>query len=419
MKTGLRKSVFTILFVIQLGGAAAAIDEDPLKNLCSRMLDNPYDRAGMTELSIYSVNASNRPALRSLAMSAYALSALATQDTNAFIRAKNRHTADFPEQSKLIPFEIRDCYSPCKECFGNGFTEKSLFCDKCGGTGKCGYKDCSEGHWIITAPGYGGHRRSKSSLPCPVCKGSGRCPECGGLQSTRSVCKNCEGKGSLFKCPTSLYGNYREKLQEILALLKNDFEFDTQFQLMCAETNLEKRLALCDRLLLNHKTHERIEEVRKIKGETVTLCNRIREKSEAERARIEKDIEILSRQTQTNPKAAIISIQAYVDGHHAALTESDMLALNALKNDCVVKVKQDEKRRKTYYLAGGLILVLMALSCINVHFYKYTLFPSYSAMGKTSRRAQNGSLTDPLTLTSKQNRTREKLKTAEIKPLDE
>lgn len=399
--------------------AAMAADGESLKLLCARMLATPHDRTGMAELANYSIDKSNQPELRSLAMSVYALSALALQDTNAFIRAKNLHLTEFPEQKHLIHFEIRDCYSTCGQCYGAGFKEKPVDCSACGGTGKCMSRDCSNGRWIITSPGPGGHRRTVSKLPCPVCKGSGRCLECGGVRNIRTACANCAGVGVLFKCPPALFENYRSMLQEMLAILKNDSDFDSQFQLLGAETDLEKRITLCDRLVMNFGTHPRIDEVRKIKAEADKLRKRNLEQSDADNARLQKDLEILRRQTQTAPNAAIVTIQSYIEAHRAELTATDLLELNALKNQCVVKAKEDEKRLNTYYWAGGLVILLMCLSCINVHFYKYTLLPAYTAMNTALRRNRKDNLTDPLRLSSMESRTRVKSKTAEIQPLDE
>jgi hypothetical protein len=414
-----KRGEVSLLLVFLLGRClCAGTLEEPLENTCLTLLATPFDRAGMTVLSQYSVNEAGNRQLRSYAMSVYALSALARQETNAFVRSKNRHEADFPDQKYRIRFDLRDCYTPCGSCYGQGFTEKSLACPTCKGSGKCAYKDCCNGHWITTSPGPGGPQRTASSLPCPVCKGTARCSRCNGIQAVRATCEDCGGNGTLFKQPPALNEHYKSLLRDMLGILRADHDFDARLQLAKAETNLETRVTLCNRLLNDYHQHARIGDVRELKIDAEKTIFLRSERVASERARIQKEIEIIRRQAHSNPKDALSTIQAYMAAHQADLTGSDKLDLTGMEKECGATLERQAKLHKIYTVVGGVLAACLGLSCINFHFYKYTLLPSYS--GSTpSRASRNTVLTDPLNLSAKERRPREKARTAEIEPLNE
>jgi hypothetical protein len=382
------------------------------------MLEKPFDRSGKAELSHYAVDTAADRSLRNLAMSVYALAALANQETNAFLRAKNRQAADFPERRNLILFDIRDCYSYCRTCNGAGIEEKAVRCPACQGSGKCTYKDCSNGHWIITSPGPGGPKRTVSTLPCPKCKGQSQSPQCFGVETIKSTCPTCLGKGILFKCPADLTEHYKSLLREMLSLMRSEHEFDHRLQLVQTETNAEACLTLCNKFIFDFAGHPRVGEVRNIKAAIEAEQQRSSALEFALRERTTKNIETLARMAEANPQGAIATIQEYISSHRAELTEPDLLKLSGLKDGCAAKVEKEKKLLKTGYIAGGLLVVLLGLSCINFHFYRYTFLPAYSSPGTSPRKNHGTTLADPLTLSARESRVRAKTKTAAIKPLD-
>lgn len=393
--------------------AANTSSEDALENVCIRLLNNRGDRSALAELSHYSVSADGDKQLRSMAMTVYALAALAAQDTNAFNRAKSRHATDFPDQKYMIRFDIRDCFLTCQACDGLGFEEKTITCPTCKGSGKCTNKDCNGGRWIITAPGYGGAKRTTSALPCPVCKGQGLCQQCNGIQTIKSPCEKCNGKSVLFKCPPALSASFQTILRDMVTILRTGREFESQLNITLAETNQESRLALCDKLLKDFASHERIGEVRQIKRDLEASLQRELDQALDARAQIEKNIELLRKQAEKNPGDAGRTIQEYLEAHRVALTETDIIKLTGTMKECATKVEEKKKLQKTLYLAGGLLIVLLGLSCVNVHFYRYTFLPSPSSGGLTARMNRSTTMAHPSKQTSLQSRGRNESQSGE------
>jgi len=153
-------------------------------------------------------------------------------------------------------------------------------------------------------------------------------------------------------------------------------------------------------------------------GDAVALMKAAQEVV-AEQARARNEIE--SKRTRelttlknlaASPKVACITIREYLENNP---TSPDRLELQGLLKKCEEEVKISEKRERLIYIVAGVLVALFGVSCINIHSYKYTLLPSYSPRdGAIRRKAGADPLTDPLSLSARQSRSRVKTRTAQL-----
>jgi hypothetical protein len=385
--------------------------EHPLKAVCSTLLTKPLDPESIPELINYACNTSGLQQVRSRAMAVYALVALANADSNLFVSAKNSHAAKFPSDKNLIRVRLSDSFLSCAECAGLGFRDTPIACSLCTGGGKCMDTDCDRGRWIITQPGYGGPKRTPSVLPCPKCKGSGVCPKCHGQTSARTTCAACKGSGALFKRTPALFENYEELLRDMLAYLQTEEDFERAFHVATLIGDYDQRIAAFQKLIATFSRHPRIDDAVVLMNaakEAVAKQASVRDEIEANRARELTTLKNLA----ASPKVACITIREYLEKNP---TSPDRLELQGLLKKCEEEVKISEKREKLIYIVAGVLVALFGVSCINIHSYKYTLLPSYSPRdGAIRRKAGADPLTDPLSLSAKQSRSRVKTKTAQL-----
>lgn len=320
---------------------------------CKTLSATPLDPAGLQALLDYSRSTSSIPNLKSQAMAAYTLAALAKGDTKLFLLAQKSHAASFPNDRSLVPVRLESCF-----------------------------------------------------VPCPACKG--------GSQSDK-VCAVCRGQRSLFRLPAKVVTDYRTLLDKIQQSIQDETAIRMQIRRAKSEPVLEVRLRLLAQVLEKIRNRPEAGEIEHLLlTDQQTFKNQQAEKA-AKAAQREQELTTLrGLKTSDNPKAAVITLRDYLAANPDS---PDRIEVQTLLNECLGKLEKQRKREKQIYWFGGILIVLFGLSCIHINYFKYTVLPSKATAAKEPLKAGTDSpFTDPLTLAAQESKARAKTKTSRSIP---
>jgi len=419
MKSKLLIGLFlSLLARAEPSSPAAQTNENPearLKGAAKALIVSGFSQDDLQVLFDYSRKTSSVPFLRSRAMAIYALASLANGDTNLFERARLSHLANFPDDHKLIPMKLSDCIETCEACNAAGYTETANTCSTCMGTRLCS-KCKGTGKWMTITAFDSRKRRTGqqlSNMSCEKCKGSGRCPSCNGFAVSRTPCASCRGAGTFFRIPkTKLADTYKTLLGALISVVEREESLAARISLAKAETDLPARIRGFETLLQELRDRpERGELERLLRADQETRKRHIAEATESDQRRERELATLRALKNSSNPQAAIITLRGYLADNPAS---AHRLEIQALLDDTVARVESQREKKKLMYIVGTVVLILFALSCVNINYFKYTLLPSASATGAKRQKQGSELFTDPLSLNAKDSRSRTKIKTSEI-----
>ena len=322
---------------------------------CKTLSATPFDPAGLQALLDYSRSTSSIPHLKSRAMAAYTLAALAKGDTKLFLLAQNSHAASFPNDRNLVPVRLESCF-----------------------------------------------------VPCPACQE--------GIPSDK-VCSVCRGQRSLFKLPAKVMSDYRALLDRIQQSIQDETAILMQIRKAKSEPVLEVRLRLLTQVLekIRNRPEEREIECLLLTDQQ-TFKNQQAEKAAKALQREQLLTTLRGLKTSDNPKAAVITLRDYLAANQDS---PDRIEVQTILNECLGKLEKQRKREKQIYWFGGILIVLFGLSCIHVNYFKYTVLPPKATAANEPQKADTDSpFTDPLTLMARESKARAKTKTSG-KPLSD
>lgn len=387
----------------------AEISPNGLKAACTTLSACPFDPAGLQVLLDYSRSTSSIPLLKSRAMAAFTLAALAKGDTNLFVRAQNSHAASFPQDRNLVSVRLESCFTPCQACLGKGHVGTT--CVRCKGTRQCTV--CGGDGKVLDKNLHGSR---DVSMRCHECGGSGNCPDCKGTTVLQTTCAACSGRRLFYKVPATLMEDYRAILNEVLQHIEGEATLAEQIRSAMAEPVLEIRMRRLSQML--EKLRERPEKAeleRQLFLDTQLLQTRQNEQQARalQHERVLKNLRELK--TSKNPKASIVTLREFLTANPDS---PDRIEVQGILNECAAKLEIQREQKKRVYAVGVLLIVLFGISCVHINYFKYTLLPSYTTAAQRKSSFAADQFTDPLSLTAKESKSRSKTKTSKI-PLPE
>jgi hypothetical protein len=244
------------------------------------------------------------------------------------------------------------------------------------------------------------------------------CPACGGQRTQRPVCATCHGKGTVLNLPQEkIAAAFASALNEIIASVNREEALSQKFAKAKAETDLAKRIAAFQILLGELDGHPE-------RGEVASL---LQADEHAQRQQAEREHAALADQ-------ALKKLQALAGTPNLAagvLTLEDYLAKNPdspvrleakiILDGLLAKIESKRKKERMWYIIGGALFVLAALSCVHVSFFKYIQYSHNKTVpaGTHTTRTEAEQFTDPLSLNAQDSRSRVKRKTARIPASDD
>jgi hypothetical protein len=334
-----------------------------IRSAAQTLVSVPSSQEDLETVRLYARDPQSPPALKSRAMAAYALTLLAKGETNQFERARLMHAAAFADDQKLIPLRISDCLASC--------------------------------------------------------------PVCGGQRTQRPVCATCYGKGTVLNLPQEKIADaFASALNEIVALVNREEALvnreealSQKFAKAKAETDRAKRIAAFQALLGELDGHPEREEVASL----------LQADEHAQRQQAERERAALADQ-------ALKKLQALAGTPNLAagvLTLEDYLAKNPdsparleakiILSGLLAKIESKRKKERMWYIIGGALFVLAALSCVHVNVFKYVQYSHNKTVpaGAHTTRTEAEQFTDPLSLNAQDSLSRVKCETARIPAPDD
>ena len=410
--------MLTAMAVTVQNSCSAQTNEAPevqLKAAAKKLIVSGLDQESLQLLFRYSRNGSSDPQLRSRTMAIFALASLVKGDTNLFERARLSHLANYPADKDFIPIKLNNCIGTCSDCAGFGYTETENNCTVCQGSKSC-TKCKGTGKWQIASTF--DSRKSENGrrggvLSCGQCNGTGRCPACNGATMARKNCPTCNGTGTLFNIPKSkIAEKYKSLLSDIIAAIETEENLSEQIGKAKAEPALELRIRAFEKLLKTIGGRpERVEIERWLLADQNVLKQQLAAEAAAKQQQERELSTLRSLRHSKNPQAALVTLREYL----AANPNSPYrLEIQSIRDETAAAIESNREKKKLLYAGGAALLLLLGLSCININYFKYSLFQSSSADGAKRRKPGADLYTDPLSLTAKDSRARVKNKTARI-----
>lgn len=208
--------------------------------------------------------------------------------------------------------------------------------------------------------------------------------------------------------------DYRTVLNEVLQFIKSEETIAEQIRIVKAEPVLEVRIQLLAQMLASLQARpERAELERQLLLDKKTLKT-LQDEQQAKILQSKRVLEGLrALKTSQNLKAAVVTLQEFL----AANPDSpDRIEVKSILNECVAKMTLQREHKKWGYFVGALLIVLFGISCIHINYFKYTLLSPYTTATPRTPSYKTDTLTDPLSLTAKASKARNKTKTAKIQP---
>ncbi|MBN1674574.1 MAG: hypothetical protein JXR37_26240 [Kiritimatiellae bacterium] len=188
---------FIVLAVIIPLATSGEKTGDPLTNsaanraeaLCKRLASDPPNTNLLASLKSVMFDAEPRDA-QPRYIAAYSLGELLAGDSEEARVGRDYLAKSFPF-SEFIKFLTMDTLGgPCPDCDGRGVTHQT--CTLCKGSGKCA--NCGGSGRIR-------HHFSGDVRRCGMCSGSGKCRNCGGSGRISNSCAHCCGTGTIMSVP--------------------------------------------------------------------------------------------------------------------------------------------------------------------------------------------------------------------------
>ncbi len=376
--------VLVLLLTAVVSGAArpsyAAVNETPsperLKEAVQHLMNSPHDAGSLQTMLAYSRSAAAVPGIKSRTMAIYAWSALAKGDTNLFSRARESHAAHFPADKHFITIQLAACSDSCPKCAGTGFTESVNACASCEGARIC--LACKgTGRWqILTTYDSRVHgRQEASNMTCKPCGGNGRCGTCGGVTTKRAKCDGCNGAGTLFEIPAAkITTATKSLLGDILSSLEADERLASRIRSAQAETNIVLRINLLASLKRDLQDRPEVQDIERLLFADQQQLAALRAAEQEKEQTVLRELSALrALKDPANPKAALATLSEYLASHPES---QHKIEIQSLIDGVKAKLVRQQEHKRLAYWIGGLLVVLMALSCVNISFHRYTVVPA-------------------------------------------
>ncbi len=352
---------------------AEALDQSVLvlRSSCERLMDDPGDKDAIKTLFAYARNTNGVDRLRSRCMAGVALSALFTGNTNLYIRARNSHARNYPEDMHLLRINLKNCLISCKECKGKGYITKK--CPVCQGKGIAVCPVC-KGKGVrmkkLTLKG----SKSVGKFPCGVCNETGKvaCKRCGGSGEIKVKCKACKGKPFTFKISSQVHEDFGLIVRGIVKWVNNEEVFHKKYQVVKQLDDIGKRIAEYRKLIRTYSYRDEVVELENLLAADVKMLkeqNRIaREKESIAKQEVRSLLKLKDSET---PFVAAAAIREYLVLHPDCKSKVELQTLVVQ-----LEAKDKKKRRQRYmiYVLCGTFIFLFGLSCIHITHYKYDIF---------------------------------------------
>lgn len=377
MKNYLRNYFFILLSVALLtltltaqteGEAAAASDLSALRETCELLAEQPRDEKALAALLAYAKNTNGIDRLRSRAMAGYALSSLFKGDTNLYERARLSHARTYPNDSHLLRIDLKTCYVRCEECQGQG-TITSI-CPVCEGHTKC--KACNGTGERLQRRNLKGS--NDAGVKCSVCGGTGRlpCERCQGTGQIVSPCAKCKGKPESFVTPPKVIDDFTLIVKGITKWINNEDVFLQHLQAAKNRAAGVEKVAALKELLANYSYREEKGEVEAL---LATEQAALQEQTKAARESLEREQReiVLLRGLKGSPNlaASIATLNEYLEKHPDS---EHRLELQSMVNYMSEELQRQNIKRRNIYIFGGIIVLILAASCIHINHYNYNVF---------------------------------------------
>lgn len=333
-----------------------------LREACQSLADNPNDKDSLKSLVDYAKNTNGIDRLRSRCMVAVALSSLFTGDTNLYFRARSSHARAYPEDKHLLRIDLKQCLVYCEECGGSGHTVS--VCPAC------------EGNKKVICPLCKGRRVVKKGK-CKRCNGAGRivCRRCDGSGEIKVKCAACKGKPVTFKASRQVNEDFGLTLRGMVKWINKEEVFHRKFLAAKQIKDDQERIAAYQQLIESYSYRPEIKDARALLSvDTQKIKERRKALERTRREAEDQEIKVLLglRDSET-PAAAAAVVNEYLDEHPDS---GRVLELRALARELEDKAEKQIRRRRMFYIVGGVLVVLFGLSCINITHNRYNVFNS-------------------------------------------
>jgi hypothetical protein len=244
------------------------------------------------------------------------------------------------------------------------------------------------------------------------------CPACNGQREGRTVCTTCYGKGTILQLPKEkISAAFTAVLGEIIASVDREEALMQNIAKAKSETDIAKRIAAFQTLLKELKDRpERQELARLLQADEQTQ----RQKAEKEKTALAaKDLEKLQTlKDASNPAAAVLTLREYLEKNPDS---PHRLEAKIIMDELLAAIEGKRKKERLWYIIGGALFVLTALSCLHISYFRYNLYSHNKTIpvGSHPTKADADQFTDPLSLNAQDSRSRVKRKTTRVPIPDE
>ncbi|MFA7172009.1 MAG: hypothetical protein WC340_01125 [Kiritimatiellia bacterium] len=373
LKNYLFASMSLVLLLLPLVAQSNAVpsttsDLSALKKTCELLVEQPRDETALAALLAYAKGTNSVDRLRSRAMAGYALSTLFKGNTNLYISARNSHSRTYPDDAHLLRIDLQACYERCEECQGRG--KVTNLCPACKGSDKC--KACNGEGERLRRKNLKGSR--EAGVKCSVCKGTGRvvCEMCRGTGQIERPCSNCKGKPERFVTPTKVYNDFTLIVKGITKWINNEVVFSENLKIAKSKADLTERVAALQALVAKSSYREDIGDVETLLAtEQAALQEQTKIMRELQE-REQREISLLrGLRSSPNFAASIVTLNEYLEGHPDS---EHRLELQSIVNHMTAELHKQRIKRRNLYVFGGIIILLLAASCIHINHYNYNIF---------------------------------------------
>lgn len=388
------------MITLCLSVSAQALSNGQIQQACIALQQSPFAATELKVLSDVAHNTSNCPALRSRAMAAYSLTHLMQGNTQAFESATQLLHATDPDQDALVTVTRADAFITCDACKGSG--KQTTLCPSCMGSGKC--KVCA---------GTG----VKDSATCAACKGKGLCAMCLGKQKIEIACPTCKGTCKVFSPSTKIRANFDALLTDIITLCQENERYAEMFRQISHESDASKRIAGLQRLLQSFSRRtDLIGPAQTLFDQAVKTrdAQALIRREQEEKAQANRDLDALRKRAESGDLAGTIaSIDAYLKAHPHTPVQME---LQSLQDELKLQFNHQVLARKIIYVVLALSGILFLISCLKPLLLrkKPDGFGPLPGMDKIDKNE----LTDPLSLTSKESKAQNTMKSDKTPPLE-
>jgi hypothetical protein len=301
----------------------------------------------------------------------------------------------FPGQGGLVTVKAADCLVRCEACDGTGTC--SAVCPGCQGPARC--KEC-EGDGEIPA--------GENVVPCKICKSRGVCKMCKGQRRMTVGCYTCKETGQLFVVSGGVVSNYNALLAGLGGLCREAVSYDRQLRDASRVSDWEARIELLQAVTNRFAGRDDLWRATSLLEEAGKSRERLAKALAEARAAASAAPESEARQALDGKQDvgfAIATLREYLEAHPDSPSRGEIKELL----DRLLAKRQRSVGGASWRLAaawgGGAIAALAGLARLRALRHRRqprgVMLPGMS-------RVDPEAFTDPLSLTARESRTRQR-----------